>query len=339
MGEVALRFLQAGLESTKGTGVAATRILLARITNPNFDKPREFVEEDRGTLVGSQRFNDGVVDYTFSIEQEGATYQELPWFFSTCVKGSVSPTTINTAAYSYTFTPQTTGSGDDLQAATIEFGDDTQEFEMEYCEGTGFTLGFDTLTPGQAAPVKLAVNYLTQSLASNTKTAALTPPTVNTILATGANFYLGSTSTAFGSLSEVTGSLRSFNLDYQNGLGRKVFVGDGTTYSNIGRGRRVVTFTSMVEGNADGVTRFVDWDLGTEKRMRMRFQGPVITGASPATTYKLIIDGRFVLTSFNPLEAVDTNTVFSIGGRFLPDSTISDSDIQFQVVNNQATIT
>lgn len=339
MGEVALRFVQAGLEATKGTPVNATRILLARITNPNFNKPREFVEEDRGTLVGSQRFNDGVKDYTFSIEGP-ANYEQIGWFFATAVKGSVVATTINTAAKQYVYTPQTTATGDDLQSATIEFGDNTQEFESEYCEATGFTLGFDTLAVGQAAPVNMTTNYLTQSLTSNTKTAGLTPPaTVNSILATGANWYTGSTSTAFGSLAELPGSLRSFNLDYQNGLGRKVFVGDGDTYSNIGRGRRVITFTAMVEGNADGVTRFVEWDLGTEKRQRLRFQGGQIAGASPATTYKLIIDGRFVLTAFNPIGVVDTNTVFEISGRFLPDSTISDSDLQITLVNLEASYT
>ena len=338
MGEVALRFLQAGLESTKGTGVAATRVLLSRITNANFDRPREFVEEDRGTLVGSQRFNDGVKDYTFTIEGP-ANYEQSGWFFATVGKGSVAATTINTVAKQYVYTPQTTAVGDDLQSATVEFGDDTQEFESEYCEGTGFTLGFDTLAVGQATPLTMATNYFTQSLTSNTKTAALTPPTVTSILATGANVYLGSTSTAFGSLAELTGSLRSFSLDYQNGLGRKVFVGDGDTYSSLGRGRRVITFTAMVEGDAAGVTRFVEWDLGTEKRMRLRFQGGIIAGSSPATTYKLIVDGRFVLTAFNPLEAVDTNTVFSIAGRFLPDSTISDSDIQFTLVNLEASYT
>jgi len=339
VGEVALRFLQAGLEGTKGTATDATRILLARITNPNFTKPRDFVEEDRGTLESTQRFNDGVKDYTFTIEQDGATFEELPWFLSTCMAGSVSPTTINTAAYQYAFTGQTTATGDDLQAATVEFGDDDQEFECTYCEGTGFTLGFDTLQVGQAAPVRLAVNYVTQSLASNTKTAGLTPPTVNTILATNANFYLGSTSTAFASLSEITGTLRALGFDYQNGLGRKVFVGDGDTYSNIGRGRRVTTFTSMMEANSTGVARFVEWDLGTRKRMRIVFQGPVISGTTPATTFKLIIDGQFVYTGFDPIGAVDTNTVFSLPGRFLPDSSLSNASTKITVVNDQSSIT
>jgi hypothetical protein len=339
MGEVALRFLQAGLETTKGTGVAATRILMARITNPNFTIPRDFVEEDRGTLVASQRFIQGVKDYTFSVEQQGATFEEIGWLFRTCVSGTESPTTINTAAYSRTITPQTTAGGDDLKAATFEFGDDTQEYECEYCEGDSFTLGFDTLAVGEAAPVKLTVNYITQSLASNTKTAALTLPTVETILATGATFSLGTTSTAYASLSALTGNLRSFNMDWQNKLGRKVFVGDGTTFSNVGRGRRVITFTAMVEGNSDGVSRFVDWDLGTEKRLRILFQGEVISGSSPATTKKLQIDGRFVLTEFDPIGEVDTNTVYNISGRFMPDTALSDAEVQFLLVNGVASYT
>lgn len=340
MGEVALRFLYGGIEGTPGTGVPATRQLMARITNPNFNIPRDFVEEDRGTLVASQRFVEGVKDYTFSIAQEnGATFEDIGWFFLTAVQGTDAPSTINTAAYRRTYTPQTTAGGDDLDTATIEFGDDTQEYECEWCEADGFTLGFDTLAVGQAAPVKLTLDYITQSLASNTKTAGITAPTVETILATNATFNLGSDSTAYASLSALTGSLRSFNLDYRNNLGRKVFVGDGTTYSNVGRGRRVVTFDAMVEGNSDGVSRFTDWDLGTYKRLRLLFQGSVITGSSPATTKKLRIDGRFVLTKFDPIGEVDTNTVYNISGRFMPDSALSDAEIQFLLDNGVSAYT
>lgn len=338
MGEVALRFVQAGLEGTKGTATDATRILMARITSPKFEIPREFPEDDRGTLVSASRFYDGVFSGGFTLEQE-ATFEEFGWFAATAIKGTVSPATINAAAYAYTYTPQTTASGDDLQSATVEFGDDTQEYECEYCEGTSFTLGFDTLKVGEAAPVKLSVDYRTQSLSSNTKTAALSVPTVETILASNATLYLGTTSTAYASLTALTGSLRSFELKYDNALGEKVYVGDGAAFSNIGRGRRVVTFSAMVEGNSDGVSRFVEWKLGTEKRLRLLFQGGLVTGASPATTKKLRIDGRFVLTSLNPIEAVDTNTVYALEGRFLPDTALSDAEIQFYLVNDQASYT
>ena len=72
-----------------------------------------------------------------------------------------------------TYTPQTTAGGAANASATFEFGDDTQEYECEYCEATGFTLGFERLTVGQAAPLALNLNYHTQSLTSNTKTASL----------------------------------------------------------------------------------------------------------------------------------------------------------------------
>ena len=92
MGEVALRFLNGGFEATKGTGVAATRKLMARITNPNFNIPRDFIEEDRGTLVASTRFVEGVKDYTFSIAQEnGATFEDIGWFLHTSVHGTAAP--------------------------------------------------------------------------------------------------------------------------------------------------------------------------------------------------------------------------------------------------------
>src|SRR3990167_9264314 len=185
---------------------------MGRISTPNFNIPRDFVEEDRGTLVAAARFVEGVKDYTFSIAQEnGTTYEDIGWLFLTSVIGTDAPSTINTAAYSRTYTPQSTAAGDTLNSGTIEFGDDTQEFECEYCEGEGFTLGFQTLAVGQAAPVTMTTDYVPQSLASNTQTSGITtPPDRTPSLATGANFYLGPTPTAYASLSELTGSLRAY---------------------------------------------------------------------------------------------------------------------------------
>ena len=68
MGERAFAFLQGSLETSKGSNIAATRVLLARLTNTNFNQPREFIEEDRGTLVAAGRFVAGVKDYTFYVE-------------------------------------------------------------------------------------------------------------------------------------------------------------------------------------------------------------------------------------------------------------------------------
>jgi hypothetical protein len=340
MGERALAFLQGSLETSKGSNNAATRILMARMTNPQFNQPREFQEEDRGTLVAAGRYVAGVKDYSFSVEG-AANYEQLGWFLETGLKGSVSATTVGTTGKRYTFTPNTTSAGDDLQAASFEFGDDTQGFLTKFCEATSWSLGFDTITPGQAAPLNMTFNYLTNALASNTKTANLVPPTVTSILATGATFAIGTTTTGFGSLSTVAGSLRSFTLNVDNRLGRKVFVGDGLTYSNIGRGRRVTTFDAVFEGDANGVTRFVDWDVPTERNVRITFSGPTIAGSSPATAYQLWIDAQVVFTAFDPTGAEDTNTVFRMSGRMLESSLlpVNKSDISLTLTNAEASYT
>ena len=75
MGERALAFLAGGLESTKGTAVAATRLLLARPTTVTLNQPRAFVSEDRGTLVDATRFNAGVKDYQWVLTAQGVSFE------------------------------------------------------------------------------------------------------------------------------------------------------------------------------------------------------------------------------------------------------------------------
>lgn len=340
MGEVAFRFLQGSLETSKGSNNAATRILLGRITSNNFNQPREYVVEDRGTLVESGRFIGGIKDYTFTVEAD-ANYEQLGWWLQTASKGSVAASTVGTTGKRYIFSPNTTTTGDDLQAASFEFGDDTQGYLSRYCEATSWSLGFDALAVGQAAPLKLSLNYVTNSFGSNTKTAGLTSPTVNSILATAGRFYLGSTSTGFGSLGQVTASLRSFTMTSDNKLGRKPFVGDGTTYSLIGRGRRMTTFEMVVEGDSNGVTRFVEWDLATQKRMRLTFNGDTISGSSPATAFQLWIDARVTFLTIDVLGEVDTNTVYRITGRFEEDAAHATaySDYTLTLTNDQSSYT
>src|SRR3990172_5298773 len=155
LGEVAFRFLQGSLETSKGSNIAATRVLMARLTNPNFNQPREFIEEDRGTLVAAGRYIAGVKDYTFGIEGP-ANYEQLGWVLQTAIRGSVAASTVGTTGQRYIFSPNTTTTGDDLPAASFEFGDDTQGYLMRYCEAAQWELGFDTLAVGQAAPVNMS---------------------------------------------------------------------------------------------------------------------------------------------------------------------------------------
>lgn len=315
---------------------------MAQLSSTNFNQPRDFPVEDRGTLVESTRYNPGVKDYGFTITATGISYEQLGWFLETCVKGSVAASTINGTGKRYVFSPNATATGDDLQSATFEFGDDTQAFRSTYCEGTSWSLGFSALTVGQAAPLTLTVNYLTQSLTSNTKTAGLTSPTVTSIVGTTGTWAVGNSNTPFASLGVVGSQLREFTISSDNKLGRKAFVDSpNLTFSTIGRGRRVTTFDAIFEGDANGVLRFTDWDLGVYKRMRLMLQDTAtIAGSSPATTRKITLDGTFVLLTFDPIGTGPdgTNTVFHVTGRYIEDASLAtaNSDFQLTLDNDQA---
>jgi hypothetical protein len=329
MGEVALRFLQGALETSKGSNQAATRIIAGRITSPSFTQERAFVDEDRGSFAARYRFTQGAKDYGFTVEAD-ASFEQLPWFLQTAAKGNVSP-----AATVTTFVPSTTGvTGDDLQSASFEFGDDTQAFSTTYCEANTWTLGFDTLAVGGSFPLKFSANYFASSLGSNTKTAGLTYPTIETIEGTSGSFHIGTTSTAYGSLGALTGSLRSFSMTWDNKLSKKLFVGDGKEFSAMGRGKREVNFEAVFEGNSDGVTRFVEWDLATKKRIRLAFTG---------TSGKYLnIDGCVLFTSFDPVGAVDTNTVFAMSGVFVYENTDNgglDAEVRLAIKNGESSYT
>ena len=340
MGEVAFRFLQGSLETSKGSNNAATRKLLARVTSLNIVQPKEYVEEDRGTLVAANRYVAGVDDVTLTVEAQ-ATFEQLPWFLQTAVRGSVSPTTVGSTGKRAVFVPNTTTSGDLLQAASLEFGDDTQGYLARYCEADKWTLGFDALQVGQAAPLMMTIDYIAKSVTSNSRTTGLQDPTVESILATGARFMLGDTSTGYGSLSELPASLRSLKITGENKLGRKVFVGDGRQFSAVGPGRRMVTGEMTLEGDANGVTRFTEWKTETQKRMRLIFAGSTISGSSPATARQLWIDARFDITEFDVIGEIDTNTVYLLKFRCVEDALHATpySDIAITVTNDQSSYT
>ena len=84
-----------------------------------------------------------------------------------------------------------------------------------------------------------------------------------------------------------------------------------------------------IEGDSNGVTRFVEWDVHTEKRMRLTFNGATIAGSSPATAYQLWIDARVFWDTIDVLGEVDTNTVYQITGRFLEDSAHSTANSDY----------
>ena len=127
----AFRRIQIGVESVRGSAVAATKKLIGTLTmTPEaiFHRP----VDERNSLA--EFFREIEVARRSSLRFEGdATYEQLIDFLSMSMKGSITPTTPGggTDSRDWTFTPNLT-TKNVQDSYTIEYGDDTQEFETKF---------------------------------------------------------------------------------------------------------------------------------------------------------------------------------------------------------------
>lgn len=299
-GEVALRKVQAGLEATRGTAVAATRKVYAKgqmTKDLNFQVP----EEDRGTFIKQYRSTLGIATAAFP-QTAGLTYEDGPWWSQLWLKGGVTGVLSNLTVFTYTFVP--TAGTDDIKSATFEWGDDTQEFRMPF----GMVDTFD-ITGALESFWHADIGVIGSDMATNTFTAALGERTVEDI-----NMYL--TKLALGATgvvpsSYMTGRFIGFKLSGKNNLNRKWFAdGVSPTIGGMGRGKREFALEVTMEGNAATITERGVWEAGTNRVARVTATGTTIAGSSPATsrTADIIVPGKW---SAYVVGERDTNTIFT----------------------------
>lgn len=301
MGEVALRKIQGVIEATRGVDLAATRKVYAKgrmLKDQQLLRP----EEDRGTFIKNYRSALGIVTASFPITG-GVTYEDLPWYAQSSIKGGVTSTVVDTTVRRWAFVP--TASTDDLQTATYEWGDDTAAFQMNYgmmdtleLSGVANTGGFWSFS----------ADIIGTDMADTTFTGAIGERVVEDV-----NMFL--TKCAIGAAGAVpssymTGRFIGFKFNLNNHLARKFFA-DGTapTLGGIGRDKREVTLEVTMEGNAATITERDAWEAGTSRVVRITATGTTIAGSSPthARTVDLIVCGKW--RSFEVSER-DTNTIF-----------------------------
>src|SRR4051812_37105968 len=111
-GAIALERLQAGLEATRGTAVAATRRVYGERGNAWFDPTvsKDFLEESMSTYIRNYRHV--VTGVAGKLMIPGyATCSDLAWWGQLGWKGGVAAVTSAVTVQTYTFSP-TVGSDD-----------------------------------------------------------------------------------------------------------------------------------------------------------------------------------------------------------------------------------
>ena len=268
-----LKLLQLGKESIRGTAVAATKKFAGVLDVENED------EWDRPEhVLGRQSlFEKGIATRVFQqvgLKYSGpAYYEQLLWWLGMAIKGGVSGVQQGgTAAYLWTFEP-TLASGDAPDSYTIEYGDEQQNFESEYCIARSITLG-----GAPREPWKIDVDIVGRQVTESTVTGALTlvtgleaPPFNKT------NLYID---TAWSGLGGTVKAATLVNCSLTIPGFKALANADGNNYfSAYGIQGRAITGKMAMLFNATANTERDAYAARTAKWVRLDCQGTLIAGS------------------------------------------------------------
>jgi hypothetical protein len=318
-GLVALSKFQAGLESVRGTAVAATRIQPANSGFMNPVQNRNQVHEQRNTFVDIFR--------SFPVKQMvelrgmtvSPTYEDLPWYLQSMVKGGVSGVLSAVTAYTYTFAP--TPGTDDLKTVTWEVGNDTQAWQCPFGVGERLDLQF---TAGAAATQTM--DYLAQRPVKQAFTGSLSDRVTEDINGAQMKAYIDSTTIGSTAVTNVL----SAKFGLQNNW-TQLWALDGNLYPrNAYRKVRSATLELTIQ-----MTNTTEYDAyittPVQRKIRLQVQGTNIAGSTGPVAKSMTID-FYTYWDVSPISDQGGIYVLKLTGTSTYDATATN-DFSITVVN------
>lgn len=294
--------LQYGTESTRGTAVAATDLMLGKVPAVNSDRAPVYPPEDAGVRAAAVRSVIHQYEYRNTISTEHGYFQQLPVLFGCGLVGGLTPSAVTGGGsdYLWDFGPSLTAANSP-DSLTIELGDDTQAFEAEYCMFERIRIGGNVSQGMDSSPVAVEADFFGRQLTPTSFTGSIAIPTVEPLNAKLARFYLDTAWASIGT-TEKTNILRGFEVEILTGV-HPVFTGSAYKYfNNHAEGLIEVTANFTLEGNAAADAIFDAQQAGTFQAVRLKINGAQI-GAG--TSHSLTIDIGGTWESVSPLSSED----------------------------------
>jgi hypothetical protein len=303
MGLRALRKIQIGEETTgKGTAMPATAALLGTLTmksSPTIHRP----VEERGSLAEFARSINVANLAELSFEGD-ATFQQILYLLHMGVLGNVTPAADGTNGKKWTFTPAMLAAGV-FDAFTIEYGDDVQAWETEFCMARSIEI-----SGAMNEAMHMRASIFGRKMTATTFTPALQPPSVESIPFQKAKLYIDAEAGTIGT-TEKASSLIACTYAIKTGLGFKRYADgsiDFTTYSEQFKGVDLkMTFAFNTGAEAERVL----FDGETLRLVRIRADGSAIAGGSPSQ-HRLDLDFCGIYTDFATLAERDGEDIVEV---------------------------
>lgn len=333
-GEASEHLVALASESTRGTRVDPTAIYPASAATAiaALDRSYSSPNEDYGMFMLSQpgRANYGVRLGTMPL-QSVARYDDLYQVLKSSIEGGISP--VHAAHYTRTYVRDATS--DTLISRTIQSGDNLTAYEMAYALISQLHLSYSALAVPSNAPWMVDATWLGQDRVHTAFTGTpAAPASAETIMGHLTTIALGSTATAFGSLTPLAGLL-AYDLVVPTGVTPRKYGGSTDVFDTVGRQKtQPVTTMTLYETSGTIAGPLATYETaGTvvgEARMRITATGLAANGCTltidQRIRYKAVpiaVDGAGAMT-------------FAITADHVYDSTLG-SDLVIALVNNIAT--
>lgn len=296
----ALRRIQIGKETTKGTDHAATARLIGKLDmSPDykFYRPDDM---DTGRLSSYER-SDIVGEMVKASFESDANYEQLGYLLGMAIKGGVTATG-GASPYTWAFLPNLTAINDP-DTYTIEYGDDHKCYQSTYCFAKSLELS------GQIDDVvKVKADIAGQSMVASTFTGSLSnPTTLNAVKVGTGKLYIDTSWATLGS-TQKENTLVDFSWKLSEGITPIKKIDGSLSYADRVEKKRHVEFEITLGHNSvydDIVTALL-----AQSRVfaRLEFTGPVITGGAD----KLTLDGCYVVDNPNSLSDQEGQDVVKV---------------------------
>lgn len=323
---------QAGLESTRGTPVAATRIVYASIDS-RIDRTLNFGRAQTGTYNARRRPSYSRIKPTFA-GVDSATFEDLAWWLQLALKGGVTGTgdAGSPIAYTYSFTPSLTA--DDLKSMTLEHNETGNGLKTSQVMIDTWSLRGDS-DNDQESEWMFDFSALGLDVTTGvTYTAALTDRTIEPIIARGTKVYVDSTT--MGS-TQLTGKLISWAINGNNALHFKAFAENENAYAANKVGRQERTHDGQFVFEFDDHAEFDNFLSTTpvERLIRLEREGTQIHGSS-VVKKRLRVDVAGYWSSWSRGDR-EGNLIATFGFNSAFNATLA-TDIKIEVVNALVTL-
>lgn len=292
------RKIQLGRESSRGTEVNATTIWRG-LGTPQDERETVFVDEDIGYLAPTDRAYQPDEFGTIEMEPVPATFEQLLHLLEGGVK-TVSPSQDGAGDAYISEYPLTETTPNTVKPYTIEAGDDQAADVL-----TGGFVDSITLEGGAREAWTMGGGWGAQQIADGSFTAALSAPTVETILFGNSKLYIDAIDGAFGS-TQVSNAFLKASLTLNTGI-TPFFCGHGELYySHLEYTRPTVEMGITFLHDSDGAAQREVWRTNTPKLVRIIVEGSTFSNAGNTYSVKtLILDFAGRWSNFNKLGEED----------------------------------